>query len=195
MDIRTKRTRAMLVKAFEQLSEEKSLQDISVSEICELSTVRRGTFYRHFDDKYAFFRHYLTTVTDKFLHELEESKQLDDLWEYASYMHRSFATMVADMKGAQRHLLGNDITAETLDMIVSQVADGIVTRLKKHCEREGIAPAASPEFIGAYYSAGLVHTLRWWIAEGQPLSVEELERNCTAFLKGYLDFEANRADK
>ncbi|MBR5259048.1 MAG: TetR family transcriptional regulator [Eggerthellaceae bacterium] len=63
MDIRRQRTRALLVQAFEELSRTKALQEISVSEICELATVRRGTFYKHFEDKDDFFRYYLTTVT------------------------------------------------------------------------------------------------------------------------------------
>lgn len=44
MDIRRQRTRALLVQAFEELSRTKALQEISVSEICELATVRRGTY-------------------------------------------------------------------------------------------------------------------------------------------------------
>ena len=46
MDNRMTRTRAMLRDALEKLLDEKSFEDISVSEICELSTVRRATFYR-----------------------------------------------------------------------------------------------------------------------------------------------------
>lgn len=179
----------MLTDAFEELSRERPLQDISVSEICELSTVRRGTFYRHFEDKHDFFRYYLTTITDKFLRELDGGEDLDDLWEYASYMHVTFANLMASSKTSQKNFLGGEITAETLDMIVNQVADGIISRIKTHCAREGITPSASPEFIGLFYSAGLVHMLRRWIAEGKPITAEELERNCTAFLRRYLSAE------
>lgn len=193
MDIRVQRTRAMLVEAFRELSSERPLHDISVSDICERSTVRRATFYRHFVDKQDFFRYYLTTITDKLMEELEDGEQLDDLFEYAKHMHASLAKMTASSKDAQRVIVGGHIAAETLDMVVDQVADGIIARIRTHCAREGITPAASPEFIGLFYSAGLVHMLRRWISEGQPISVEELEGNCTAFLEHYLS--ANDLDQ
>lgn len=187
MDIRVQRTRGMLVEAFMELSRERPLHEISVSDICERSTVRRATFYRHFEDKQAFFRYYLTTITDRLIREIEVGNDLDDLFEYASYMHVSFAKMTASSKETQRAIVGGHIAAETLDMVVDQVADGIITRIKSHCAKEGITPTASPEFIGMFYSAGLVHMLRRWISEGQPISSDELEANCTAFLRRYLD--------
>lgn len=187
MDVRAKRTRELLVRAFEELSLEKPLQEISVSEICELSTVRRGTFYRHFEDKQDFFRYYLTTITDQFLERLSEGEKMEDLFEYASYMHRSFAQMLAESRELRKNYFSDVATAETIDLIVNQVADGIVARIKTHCAREGITLQAPAKFIGLYYSSALVHMLRWWIAEDQPISVEELEAWSTAFLARYLE--------
>lgn len=189
MDVRAKRTRQLLVRAFDELLAEKPLQDISVSEICERSTVRRGTFYRHFEDKHDFFKYYLTTITDQFLQQLSEGQKMEDLFEYASHMHRSFVNLVAGNRALRKNYFSDVATAETIDLIVNQVADGIVERIKTHCAREGITPAASPEFIGLFYSGGLVQTLRWWVSEGQPISVEELEGWSTAFLLRYLEGE------
>lgn len=190
MDIRVERTYGMLVDAFEELSKEKPYQEISVSEICERSTVRRATFYRHFEDKQDFFRYYLTTFTDRFIATLAEGDELADLWEYASYMNVKFAEYAAISGPAQRHLLGHEITADMHDMIVAQVADGIIRRVRAYCEERGIQPAASPEFIGTFYGAGLVHMLRMWLFEDQPYTAKELERLTTGFLRRYLEGES-----
>ena len=88
MDIRMTRTRAMLRDALEKLLDEKSFEDISVSEICELSTVRRATFYRHFKDKNDFYEWFLQTMTDQFLAEAGEADEVGSLEEYTRYMHR-----------------------------------------------------------------------------------------------------------
>lgn len=189
MDIRVERTYKMLVDAFEELSREKPYQEISISELCDLSTVRRATFYRHFEDKQDFFRYYLTTFTDKFIAKIAEVDKLDDLWEYARYMNLAFAEYASDAGPAQRHLLGHEITADMHDMIVDQVADGIIKLVRAYCEEHGIAPEASPEFIGTFYAAGLVHMLRMWLFDEQPYSAEELERLTTDFLWRYLDAE------
>ncbi|HEV2237042.1 MAG TPA: TetR/AcrR family transcriptional regulator [Ktedonobacterales bacterium] len=52
-DPRVKRTRKLLLEAFEALLEEKSFHDISVQDIAERATINRATFYAHFVDKYA----------------------------------------------------------------------------------------------------------------------------------------------
>jgi AcrR family transcriptional regulator len=54
IDPRVKRTRRLLMQAFEELLQEKSISSISVQDIAERATVNRATFYAHFEDKYAF---------------------------------------------------------------------------------------------------------------------------------------------
>lgn len=179
----------MLVQAFKELSRTKVLQEVSVSELCELATVRRGTFYKHFEDKDAFFRYYLTTVTADIMEQLSKGESLDDLWEYASYMHVSLARMIIGDRAMRRNLEGGGVPAGVLDMVVAQIADGIVSRIESWCEREGVVLSVSPEFVGDFYSAGLVHTMRAWISRGQPFPPEELERRCTEFLRRYLEAE------
>ena len=190
MDIRVERTYKMLVDAFEELSNEKPYSEISISEICERSTVSRATFYRHFEDKQDFFRYYLTTFTDKFIARISEVERLNDLWEYTSYMCIAFAEYASTAGPVQRHLLGHEITADMHDMIVAQVADGIIKRISVFCEEREVNPAASSEFIGTFYAAGLVHMLRMWLFDEQPYSAEELERYTTDFLRRYLDAES-----
>lgn len=194
MDVRRQRTRALLVRAFKELSRTKTLQEISVSELCELSTVRRGTFYKHFEDKDAFFRYYLTTITADIMEQLSKGEGLDDLWEYASYMHVSLARMLAGDRAMRRNLEGDCVPAGVLDMVVAQIADGIVARVASWCEREGVTLSVSPEFVGDFYSAGLVHTMRAWMLRGQPFPPEELERRCTEFLRRYLEAELSNVE-
>lgn len=192
MDIRVERTYKMLVDAFEELSNEKPYQEISISELCDRSTVRRATFYRHFEDKQDFFRYYLTTFTDKFMEKIAAGDELQDLWEYASYMNIMFAEYAAHAGAVQRYLLGHDITVDIHDMIVNQVADGIIKRIKALCAEKEITPSASPEFIGTFYAAGLVHMLRMWLFDQQPYTVEELEHASTNFLRRFLSAEEAR---
>jgi AcrR family transcriptional regulator len=52
-DRRVKRSRKLLQQAFSDLLGEKGFQAISVQDIAERAEVNRGTFYAHFQDKYA----------------------------------------------------------------------------------------------------------------------------------------------
>ena len=62
-DFRVRLTRKMLIEAFLQLRRQKPLRKITVSELCSLAGVGRGTFYAHFTDIYDFNE----KLEDKFL--------------------------------------------------------------------------------------------------------------------------------
>jgi AcrR family transcriptional regulator len=58
-DPRVLRTRQMLLQAFADLFSEKGLHAMTVQDITELAGVHRGTFYAHFEDKYAILQYWL----------------------------------------------------------------------------------------------------------------------------------------
>ena len=53
LDPRVKRTRNLILRAFEQLLAEKGFETISVQDITDRAEINRATFYKHFVDKYA----------------------------------------------------------------------------------------------------------------------------------------------
>jgi AcrR family transcriptional regulator len=52
-DPRVRRTRQLLILAFQELTREKEIRSISVQDITDRATVNRATFYAHFQDKDA----------------------------------------------------------------------------------------------------------------------------------------------
>jgi AcrR family transcriptional regulator len=52
MDRRTLRTKKMIRKAFSELLQEKSFNEISITNITTKADINRGTFYLHYTDKY-----------------------------------------------------------------------------------------------------------------------------------------------
>ena len=55
-DARVKKTKNKLLESFKKLLSEKSFENITIQEICELADVKRATFYKHFADKYGMNR-------------------------------------------------------------------------------------------------------------------------------------------
>ena len=53
LDPRVKRTRALILKSFQDLLAEKNFETISVQDVTDKAQVNRATFYKHFVDKYA----------------------------------------------------------------------------------------------------------------------------------------------
>jgi AcrR family transcriptional regulator len=58
-DPRVLRTRHLLLQAFYDLFLEKGFQAMTVQDIAERASVNRGTFYTHFEDKYAILEYWL----------------------------------------------------------------------------------------------------------------------------------------
>src|SRR5690348_9052717 len=53
VDRRVQRTRQLLRQAFVEVAQEKGLTAVSVQDITERANIHRGTFYTHYEDKYA----------------------------------------------------------------------------------------------------------------------------------------------
>ena len=59
LDLRQRKTRALLVKALAELMEERPFSELSVVDICSRAMVHRTTFYAHFNDKQELLRYLL----------------------------------------------------------------------------------------------------------------------------------------
>ena len=55
VDPRVKRTRELIVRAFNELVAEKGHTGLTVQEIAEQATINRATFYAYFTDQYELF--------------------------------------------------------------------------------------------------------------------------------------------
>lgn len=69
-DLRTIRTKESIKKALYKLAEDKSFDEISVTDITKKAMINRSTFYLHYRDK----EDLLQSLCDETLHELKKYK-------------------------------------------------------------------------------------------------------------------------
>jgi AcrR family transcriptional regulator len=69
VDPRVRRTRELIVRAFDELVAEKGHTGLTVQEIAERATINRATFYAHFADQYELFDH---AISEAFREELRQ---------------------------------------------------------------------------------------------------------------------------
>lgn len=67
VDPRVRRTRELIVRAFNELASEKGHTGLTVQEIAKRATVNRATFYAHFADQYELFDY---IISETFREEL-----------------------------------------------------------------------------------------------------------------------------
>lgn len=71
MDARTRYTLNAIKNALLSLLKEKSIEKITVREICLLAEINRATFYRHFDNQYAL----LEILQEEMFEEIKQAVQ------------------------------------------------------------------------------------------------------------------------
>ena len=69
LDPRVKRTRNLILSAFESLLAEKGFETISVQDVTDKAEINRATFYKHFVDKYDLLD---KSISQMFRHEIEK---------------------------------------------------------------------------------------------------------------------------
>jgi AcrR family transcriptional regulator len=65
VDPRVKRTRELIVRAFNELVAQKGHTGLTVHEIAERATINRATFYAHFTDQYELFDYVISEAFRK----------------------------------------------------------------------------------------------------------------------------------
>lgn len=76
VDPRIIRTKKLLVEAFQEVSREKKMSQITVKDITERDTVNRATFYAHFTDKYDILNY---TLSETILKDLNNTLSVSDI--------------------------------------------------------------------------------------------------------------------
>jgi len=70
LDPRVKRTRSLILRAFEGLLAEKGFESISVQDVTDKAEINRATFYAHFRDKYELLDRFIGQM---FMQEIEKT--------------------------------------------------------------------------------------------------------------------------
>ncbi len=70
-DLRVRRTHKLLWEALMVELSERTIEEITVSDICERAMVHRTTFYKHYEDKYALLEQGIRQMYDDLLAEEE----------------------------------------------------------------------------------------------------------------------------
>ncbi len=172
LDFRIEKTYLFLHNAFTELMNEKRFEDFTVNELCQRAMIRRTTFYKHFADKYEYFTFYVKEIAEGFLTQLPPEATQQDMRTYMMYMG---GQLVRYMNQEER-LVANvtqsnmfPILQDSLAEVIKQDALQVLRQMEsaKHMteqQREGIA---------AFYSGGILNTLRLWLNKGEPVDEEQ----------------------
>jgi AcrR family transcriptional regulator len=168
-DPRVKRTHKLLWETLIALLEERSFEEISVTDICEQAMINRTTFYKHFESKYNLLSYGIT-----YDHETAQRKQrqarnseerervLVQLFERVASHQQYYKHLLVDKED---QLLSTLLRRQIAELLEAQLVDA-----QKRGRRFNIPLPV----IAQFYAGANLALVTWWLEKEIPLSSEEL---------------------
>jgi AcrR family transcriptional regulator len=180
LDPRVKRTRSLILKAFQGLLAEKGFESISVQDVTDKAGINRATFYAHFQDKFALLDY---SIGQMFKQEIE--KRTLNACHYSPDNLRNLILAVCDFLSnmhrecAQPHQQFESLVEGTVKKIIFDLLSHWLSQSKIKISAEIPATVASWAIYGlaSHYSHMKNRpALEKFVDEALPLVAVNLEQ-------------------
>lgn len=171
IDLRIQKTYAALLNAFTQLLDTKAFEDITINELCDTAMIRRTTFYKHFDDKYEYFKFYLSTLSESFKAQLPPATLITDPAAYSVSMLRELFQFIREHKKLVDGIRNSNMMSFLYSSLQEQFARELRTVFVMASQNE---PTPDFELLISFYAGGLMNVVYWWLNHPTELSEEEI---------------------
>lgn len=180
-DIRVTRTYSQLINGIILLLKEKSFDDVSVSQICEISGVHRATFYKHFNDKFEF----LNFCIDSMLKTISfDSLEVGSSPEIIKVNIMHFVACILEFIDDNRPLFTSacieNASVAFLSALDNTFNNFCINKLNSVLK----APLHRIEISAVFYSGAFVGLVKWYIQSNNPNMYDDL-----------IDFVEHRVDE
>lgn len=162
-----------LIGALDKLLKNKSLEDISVSELTKVAGISRMTFYRH-------YRNLIDILVTQVTETLSEFKQIMVYHDNAQYIlemvkffrdHSDFVKLL--LRAKQEELLRQKISD-----VMGDLSAALGKEILKNLTDQEL------HYYISYHTAGLANVIIDWISHDQPESPERLAAFLTLNVEG-----------
>jgi len=172
-DLRIIKTKEALRTALLKLLKEKSLEQISISQLCREAKINRGTFYLHYENVEALFEEYFREITHdldlayrepyRFVQELDLAKLNPKTIRIFNHIDKfkSFYSIVFSRNVPMQYYYLLFETVKTLLLRNSSREDA---------EELGV----DRQLYASYYANAIIGVMMQWYLDGFKLTVEEI---------------------
>ena len=174
-DLRTKKTKKLLRESLESLLRDKSLDDITVKEICEHASINRVTFYDHYFNKEELHNEIIAEVEHDIIKEFKKDKSiyyldknykkiLQKLVDYFDNNRKHFNVFLSNPKN--RLLFTSQLHKYFMKYLRKGIKVNDYKIDKKEIDNQILIKS---QFI----SGALIYSFSWWLKDGFDISKEE----------------------
>ena len=181
-DARIIKTKIKLIDAFMELISENDFDNITVNSICEKSSVRRATFYKHFKDKLDFFKYIVASLREDFDQKWFAQDYRNDS-EYFTEYALSLVDFFEKNEKIIKSICNSPSSSAMFHTAVIQNYEDTVARAAKN-EGYEIKSEISIETFSMMLVGGVLLTLVNWVKSGKYTPKEVLKQEIKAIING-----------
>lgn len=178
-DLRVRRTRKLLWEALMAELSERSLEEITVKDICERAMVHRTTFYKHYEDKYALLEQGMRQMYDALLAEGHVPPSAFSVDDPPPYFIRLFDHVAQHQQFYKLMLCGEGIGRfqKLVKEYIAEVASAKVRELPPANQHLTVPLAMQVQF----FAGAVLSLLAWWLENDMPLSPHQMAQYLLSF--------------
>lgn len=149
-------TKDLIKKEFMILLDNKTLDNITVTELAKKCNIERKTFYYHYENLEQLIKEIFESELDIVIEEFNEHLSWEDSFILA-------AKFILDNEKAIRHMYQSDYKAD-VEKYVFSMAGEVISKYVSHISKETRAKDIDINLISYFYQCALSSTLIQWIA-------------------------------
>ena len=184
-DLRIVKTRAALSAAFFKILEDTELSDMTVNKICEVSGVRRATFYKHFRDKEDFIMFIIKDVRAHFDREVWKHDLTPITKEYYYQYAETLLEFLLKHEVAIKKVVTSHMHSTFIDILLHQNYADTKHRLEVSV-KNGMPLIASPDVVASMIIGGVSHCVIRWFENDDRCNPEALLHDIKKFIERVL---------
>lgn len=162
-DLRIIKTKAALTSAFFEMLENKTLEEITVNDLCEKAGVRRATFYKHFNDKNDFTIYLIKDVRETFERDVwSKQASTHPTKEYYIKYAEALMTYAIERKKGFKSIIQSSARSTFIEIFAQQNLKD-TAKLLEISAKAGMPLISAPDVVASMIVGGTARVIINWI--------------------------------
>ncbi|ADC90832.1 TetR-like C-terminal domain-containing protein [Mageeibacillus indolicus] len=180
-------TKELIVKELIKLLNQRSLHNVTVTELAKCCNIERKTFYYHYENLFQVIKEIFAMELAKVIDEFNETLS----WE-ESFI--SAAKFILDNKSCIKHLYESDYKPD-LEKYIFSLAGEIMQQYVGRIARSTKAHAVDIKLIAYFYQCALSSALIQWMASDMRADPKAITRRIGQLMDGNILLSLQRSEK
>ena len=181
IDLRVIKTYNKLTVAFGEMMKTVPFDDITVFDLCDKAEVRRATFYKHFSDKYDFFKSIINIILTNIERKVLLRTKQSSTTEYVMLFVKEIIAYLDERPEILANILDSNAFPVMFDIITHCTHESLTKHLEDEIA-EGAVFATDADTFSSFINGGIATILIAWLKR-RNITEEELIKKIDAILK------------